>query len=71
MAASLGLEPTDKACIHAGLTGEGTEKGTDRFEGCSELQEIAGSWPGLPVPLKAAILAIVRSHRIGREGQPS
>ncbi len=68
MAASLGLEPTGNACIHAGLTGEGTEKWTDHFEGCPELREIASAWAGLPAPLKAAILAIVRSHRIGREG---
>ncbi len=68
MAASLGLEPTGNPCAGAGAVGGGTEKGTDRFEGCLELREIAGAWPGLPAPLKAAILAIVRSHRIGREG---
>jgi hypothetical protein len=42
-----------------------TESGAE----CPDIAEIVTSWAGLPLPLKAAVLAIVRAHRDGEEGR--
>jgi hypothetical protein len=42
---------------------------TDSDPACPDIAEIVTSWAGLPLPLKAAVLAIVRAHRDGEEGR--
>jgi len=57
-----GLEPGN-VCVDAVLTGEGTQKRTH-----AEMVEVVEAWPGLPEPLRAAVMAIVRAYRSVREG---
>jgi hypothetical protein len=62
LAASLGLEPTKE--VNAGLQKAAgyTEKHTQD----SVLSEVIAAWSSLPEPLKAAVLAIIRTVKAGR-----
>ena len=55
-----GFEPVGKVSNYAGLRAMPQIAPQDSGD-ASELGEIATAWPDLPEPLKAAVLAIVRS----------
>jgi hypothetical protein len=54
------------------LTAHDTQRDAHDSGDKPELAEVVAAWPDLPRPLKAAILAIVRSQRrASREGRNS
>jgi hypothetical protein len=53
------------AVQHQALTGVNTQIDTQKLRDSSELVEIIKSWTALPEPLKAGVLAIVRSRERG------
>jgi|ERR1700737_2094131 hypothetical protein len=53
----------DIGAQNQGVTEAVTQTRTHEVRGDSELQEVVGGWPDLPSALKAAVLAIVYSHR--------
>ena len=66
MAASLGLEPAKE-------TNAGLQKAagyTENHTQDSELAEVVVSWSQLTEPLKAAVLALVRTARGGGSREP-
>jgi hypothetical protein len=64
------LRPSKHSC---GFAGDDSQIDSQNFAGEPDLQEIAAAWGVLPPALKAAILAIVRSHGVDaskRSAQP-
>lgn len=62
MVALLGFENSEKPCEIEAWQVAHTQISAQEFEAMkSEALEVLKSWPRLPLPLKAAILGIIRS----------
>jgi hypothetical protein len=61
MVRDAGFEPAGISCVYAGSKGTHSQIHSQSLGDSPELGEIVTVWPDLPQPLKAAILAIVRS----------
>ena len=68
MVRDAGFEPACKRCIHQGSRAADSQIDSQSFRDEPELREIAAAWPLLAGPLKAAVLAIVRSVSTDRGG---
>ena len=62
MVRDAGFEPEAKGCIDAGLLGDPSHIASHDTQIKLDGWEVVEAWPGLPEGLRAAILAIVRSH---------
>ena len=58
-----GFEPASTPCNCKASAGGYTQIDAHAFPSCPELGEILAVWPSLPPALKAAVLAVVRSHQ--------
>jgi hypothetical protein len=62
MAASLGLEATNSLLEHEALTSADAPLDAPKIRRGFEICEVIAAWPELPEALRAAVLAIVRTH---------
>jgi hypothetical protein len=63
------FEPEARPCIDAASAGVTSHIASHEAKTRLEGWEVIEAWPGLPEALRAAILAIVRSTRAGKEGR--
>ncbi len=52
---------------HQALTAADSQIDSQKIRNSSELIEVIRAWAGLSEPLRAAVLAIVRSHALSRQ----
>jgi hypothetical protein len=63
------FEPEARPCIDEASAGVPSQIASHEAKSKLEGWEVIEAWAGLPEPLRAAILAIVRSDRAGKEGR--